>query len=281
MSAFVGSDEHKQLTCRNFIDTHKPYDPSAIAWPQLEEPARQQLASLPIWEEAIRIEAATAMIVQTMAAKVRDPVFAEAIALQAYEEARHATLLRDLARNYGIAVPTFVASPPRRPEWSFMRVAYGECFDSFFAFGLFAIGRESGLFDPRIVDLFEPVIEEEARHIIFHVNWLAYHQATAPLVRRAPYMFRRALAIWVQIVNRCRLALRMARRPSRPRRHFTFDAHTGFAKVSPRAFLGRCLSESERRLAGYDPRLLRPAFVPVLARVALQALPDERLALPG
>ncbi len=35
---------------------------------------------------------------------------------------------------------------------------------------------------------------------------------------------------------------------------------------SPRQFLDVCLRENERRLDPYDPRLLRPTFVPSIAR---------------
>jgi hypothetical protein len=274
MSSFVGSEAHRELICRFFVETHQPYDPATVEWPELDEPARLRLTGMPIWEEAIRIEAATALIVQTMATKVRDPLFAEAIALQGYEESRHAALLRSLVRAYGLAVPAYSPPAPRRPEWSFMRVAYGECFDSFFAFGLFALGRESGLFDPRLIDRFELVMQEEARHIIFHANWIAYTQAVAPLVSRAPYIFRRALAVWMQIVNRCRTVLRLSRSRGR-QRHFTLNERTRFANISARAFIERCLAESQRRLGSYDARLLRPAFVPAIARATLRALPAE------
>ena len=35
---------------------------------------------------------------------------------------------------------------------------------------------------------------------------------------------------------------------------------------SPRQFLDVCLRENDRRLDPYDPRLLRPTFVPAIAR---------------
>jgi hypothetical protein len=41
---------------------------------------------------------------------------------------------------------------------------------------------------------------------------------------------------------------------------------------SPRQFLQVCLRENDRRLAPYDPRLLRPTFVPAIARTLSKVL---------
>ena len=44
-------------------------------------------------------------------------------------------------------------------------------------------------------------------------------------------------------------------------------------KLKPRELIGLCLAENERRMAGYDPRLLRPTTVPRLARLVQRLLP--------
>jgi hypothetical protein len=269
---WIGSSEHKELFCRFFIETHLPYEPDRLAWPDLDEASRHRLASLPIWEEAVRTEAQTAAAVTAMGRAEPDPLLSRAIALQGYEEARHAELLARLTRRYAIPVPPHQPVEPPDPAWAFLRIGYGECFDSFFAFGLFALARESGFFPPPLVELFEPVMQEEARHIIFHVNWVAYRQARLPAARRPSHVFRRALAIWLQLATRIRTASRLRSESAPDQDNFTMRAHQSFGDLSARAFLETCLRENDRRLAPYDARLLRPTFVPVVARTILKGI---------
>jgi hypothetical protein len=279
MASFIGSKEHKELLCRFFIDTHDPYKPAELAWPKLDEDARKRLASLPIWEEAVRTEADTALAVTVMGEVEKDPLLSKAISLQGYEESRHAEILKLLTQKYGIPVPDYPATRPPEPDWAFMRIGYGECFDSFFAFGLFALARDSGFFPPPLVQMFEPVMQEEGRHIIFHVNWVAFNQAQLGYARRPSYVFRRGLAMWLQMVSRFKTALRVKGANDRAQDNFTMNAHKSFGDISPREFVELCLAENEKRLKPYDKRLLRPAFVPTVAKAALKTLPKKPVAV--
>jgi hypothetical protein len=276
MTKGTGREAQKRRLCQFFIDTHKPFRPEEIVWPDLDAESRARLAALPIWDEAVNTEAMTALVVETMARTEPDPVLSEAIALQGYEEGRHAALLRLMTRRYDIPVTLVPPAPPADPAWAFMRIGYGECFDSFFAFGLFALARDSGFFPGALVEVFEPVMQEEARHIIFHVNWVAYRQASLPFARRPTYVFRRGLAMWLQVVSRLRTALRVRSAVDLDQDNFTMKAHHSFGDVSADGFVRLCLAETERRLAVYDPALLRPGFVPAVARAALAALPRDR-----
>jgi len=272
MGLTIGSEEHKRLLCGFFMESFKKFEPEDLPWPDLDETVRRRLADLPIWEEAVTTEAETALKVQALGRAEKDPLLAEAISLQGYEEDRHARMLRMLTERYGIEVrrkPDL--TPPADPHWAFLRVGYGECFDSFFGFGLFALAKDSGYFPPPLVDLFEPVLQEEARHILFIANWVAYCQAQLPSFRRPSYLFRRGLALWLQSVSRVKTAVHLqgaqAARPDQE--NFTMGAAQSFGDFSVREFLGVCLAEQDRRLAPYDRRLLRPRVVPRLARAAL------------
>jgi hypothetical protein len=76
----------------------------------------------------------------------------------------------------------------------------GRGIDSFFAFGLFELARRSGFFPEPVVETFEPVIQEEGCHILFFVNWVAWHKRTTPLWRRQRF-FLKTLAVWTFLIR--------------------------------------------------------------------------------
>ncbi len=111
------------------------------------------------------------------------PAWREAIGRNGWEEGRHKEVLSNLVASYGIALaPEPPDQLPADPEWGYLVTGYSECIDSFFAFGLFEVARQSGYFPKALVDTFEPVIQEEARHILLFANWLGLApQAPRPL----------------------------------------------------------------------------------------------------
>jgi hypothetical protein len=202
----------------------------------------------------------------------RDALLREAIELNAFEEGRHKSVLANMVAAYGIELapePQYLA--PRDPEWAFMLTGYSECIDSFFAFGLFEAARRSGFFPPALVDTFEPVMQEEARHILFFVNWAAWHRRTMPWWRR-PWFELKVLGIWTVLVWE-RLAIARNVDHGVQDNNFTVTGAKSFgADVSAADLVDLCLTENRRRMAAYDQRLLRPAAVPALARLASRLL---------
>ena len=268
-----GSDEHKDAFCRMLLDTHNPYKPAVIEWPELPPGPRDRLVSLPIWDIAVQTEGKAKIRVLSYGEGIADPLLRRAIELDAFEEGRHKEVLSKLVRAYGIELcPEPEYRRPRNPEWAWMVTGFSECIDSFFAFGLFALARRSGFFPPELVETFEPVMQEEARHILFFVNWIAWHRRNLPWWRR-PWFWLKITAVWACLVReRIGLARGVgADKDEAPQdNNFTLTGSKAVSDIdiSPADLIDTCLAENERRMHGYDPRLLRPAVMPFVARVA-------------
>jgi hypothetical protein len=273
----LGSEEHKILFCRTLLDTFDPYKPAVIDWPKLDSETRDRLVSLPIWDIAVQTEGKARLNVASYAQITRDPLLRKAIELNAFEEGRHKHVLSNLVAAYGIELapePEYIVRG--NPEWAFMVTGYSECIDSFFAFGLFESAKRSGFFPEELVDTFEPVIQEEARHILFFVNWAAWHRRTMPLWRR-PFFELKVLAVWMFLIwERIGIA-RSVESGAQQDHNFTVTGAKSVGNdIDVAALIDICLAENERRMSLYDNRLLRPFVVPALARLARRFIRPTR-----
>ena len=280
----LGSKEHLTAFCRMLLDTHDPYKPAVMDWPKLPDEARNRLVALPIWDIAVQTEGRAGLNVATYAAAIADPLLKQAVELNAFEERRHKHVLSNLVRAYGIALapePEYVT--PKDPEWSFMVTGYSECIDSFFAFGLFHAAKQTGFFPEELVDTFEPVIQEEARHILFFVNWVTWHRRTMKW-RRRPYFELKVLRVWLFLIwERIGMARDVGHGVQDNNFTVTGAKQVG-ADIEASDLMRICLSENSRRMARLDPRLPRPSTVPMLARLALRFMrkpkPKSEISMP-
>ena len=272
----IGSTEHRRVLARFFIDTHLEYVPEHIEWPALGEEDLKRLTGLPFWQEAVSTENLTSNTVAAASELETDAEVRRAIALQGFEERRHARLLLALTSHYRIPIEAPPRYVPRSLESDFLFAGFGECFDSFFAFGLFALAQESGLFPPALVQVFEPVMQEEARHILFFVNWVKYRRSQLPWWKRPAFRARCAWIIVKQIAARVKTARAVGGEPGAPSENFTLTAHRDFsARITLRHLLELCLRENERRLGEYDARLARPRLVPGIAGILHRLIPSS------
>ena len=271
----VGSEEHKRLFCRMLLDTHNPYKPAVMDWPRLEEAERQRLVSLPIWDIAVQTEGKAKIRVLTYGEAIRDALLAEAIRLNGFEEGRHKEVLANMVEAYGIKLgPEPPYQQPRDAEWAFMVTGYSECIDSFFAFGLFELAKRSGYFPPELVATFEPVMQEEGRHILFFVNWAAWHRHNLPFWRKPIFDLRR-LGVWIKLIHERMQTARDVGGGD----NFTMSGHQSMGiDVDATELMRICLAENDRRLGGYDARLLRPRIVPRIVRFALRFMKKPKPA---
>jgi hypothetical protein len=266
----VGSEEHKERFCRHFIASHCRFDPAGLAWPELGQADLTRLRGIPFWEEVLYTERRAGAIVGAFAQTIADPLVREAVALQGFEEARHAELLRIMIRRYQIAAEE---RPLEEPISSNLRRAfadfgYGECLDSFLGFGVFKLARRSAFLPEPLFEIFDMLMREETRHIVFFVNWMAWQQAA-----------RGRISAWLRGANATRYYGRaIARLIGTIRRGKQANGGKDFSATQASVFLDgftlgsfveACCEEHARRMKAFDPDLLQPGFLPKLAGVVL------------
>jgi hypothetical protein len=267
----IGSEEHKQRFCRQFIATHCRFDPASLPWPELDEAALGRLRSIPFWQEVLYTERRAGAIVSAYAQTIADPLVREAIALQGFEEARHAELLRRMMRRYQIDAEERPIDAPINVDLchAFADFGYGECLDSFLGFGVFKVARRSRFLPEPLFEIFDMLMREETRHIVFFVNWAAWQQMTSGRI-----------AGWLRGANAARYYCRAIRRllgtirrgRSDGKEFSATQASVFLDGFSLRSFVQECRDEHERRMDAFDPELLRPCLLPKLARIALTGL---------
>jgi hypothetical protein len=269
----IGSAEHKQRFCRQFIASHCRFDPASLAWPDLDEAALGRLRGIPFWEEVLYTERRAGAIVAAYARTVADPLVREAITLQGFEEARHAELLRVMIRRYGIAAEERPLDEPTGPDLrrAFADFGYGECLDSFLGFGVFKIARRSGFLPEPLFEIFDMLMREETRHIVFFINWMAWQETArgwgARWLRGAT-----AARYYCRAIGRLLGTVRRGRQANDGKDFSATQASVFLEGFTFRGFVEECCAEHQRRMGEFDPELLQPRFLPKLAGITLNGL---------
>jgi len=266
-----GSETHKLLFCQTFIATHRTFEPEDLPWPKLDESSIDRLRSIPFWDVALRAERNAGIMVSRFAEMIPDPLIRQAVALQGVEETRHGRLLETMLAVYGIPVQPHSAKGMVVSRRSFIDFGYEECIDSFLGFGIFGLARQIQIFVPELTDIFEYVLLEEARHVTFFVNWIAYERMRNGLRSMPVQAFATALG-YVRAVRRIVTTFQPSAQ-GRKMQGVGFGlegAFNMFGGITWRQFLQSCVEENDRYLSAMDPRLLTPRVLPAMARLALK-----------
>jgi len=267
----LGSTAHKNLFCQHFIDTHLDYEPETLPWPKLEGTALERLRAIPFWKEALYTERKAGIMVSRFAQTVEDPVLKEAIALQGREETRHGRLIGYLIQHYDIEIEEpEKAEIPDNIELAFTDFGFEECLDSYFAFGMFDIAHQAKYLPEEIFQVFDPILDEEARHIVFFVNWFTYlqiqrGQGFAPWRSvKTLWHYGRAIKGLVDVFGGV---------AERDDQAFTATSATMFMDdLTPELFFQTCLAQNALRMSRFPADLLRPELFPRLSQLALTVL---------
>ncbi|MEH1779146.1 MAG: ferritin-like domain-containing protein [Nostoc sp.] len=267
----IGSKEHKELFCRSFLESHLEYEPERLPWPTLDNVALESLRSIPFWREALNTEQEAGVMVNAFAATISDPLLKEAIALQAMEEVRHGRLIKFLINHYDIQISAPPAPVlPSNIKTAFLDFGFGECLDSFLAFGLFGLAHRHVSYIPEaLFNIFDAVLNEEARHIMFFVNWVTYLQ-----IQEGKSNWSRGINALVHYSRALQDKIKAFSGSNEEQQEgFTATGASSFIdNLTPELLLSTCLEENTRRLSVFDRELLQPQLIPNLAKTALATL---------
>jgi hypothetical protein len=268
----MGSDAHKTLFCRHFIDSYTDFEPAKLPWPELDAAALERLRGVPFWQEVRHTERRAGAIVAAFTETIDDRLVREAVALQGHEEARHAELLAVMIERYGIDAPEQPLEPLGSDiETAFIDFGFGECLDSFLGFGAFKFARQSDFLPAAMFDIFEVLMFEETRHIVFFINWMAWREAQRG--RRAAWLRNiNALRFYGRAIGRLIGTIRRGQKENDGREFSATQASMFLDGFSFRGFVEECYRENARRMDVFDPALLQPRLIPSLADTALGGL---------
>jgi hypothetical protein len=210
-------------------------------------------------------------MIATFAKTLTDPVIREAVELQGYEEGRHGRLLNYMLEHFNISVPAVPLSNLPVGREDFVTFGFSECTDSFVGFGGFALAREKRVFPKQLLDIFEQILFEEARHIVFFINWWRYEEALAgntnPLARTLA-----SLRYMIRATMHTAQGAQGAAIGTAPMDLTSGGSQVILEGVTPKSFLENAVAEERRVMARIDRRLLRPRIVPFLATLAVLGL---------
>ena len=267
-----GSQAHKTLFCQSFIETHREFDPAKLPWPTLDALSIERLRSIPFWSVALAAEKNAGVMVTRYARTIDDPLIRRALAVQGVEETRHGRLLEEMLRFYAISVTPVPASNADSSERAFLDFGYEECIDSFLGMGIFGLARQIQLFVPELTDIFDIVMEEEARHVTFFVNWIAYERIRRGRGASLFTAFSTGLG-YARALARIVTTFAPGAKDAPKTQGVGFGAEGAFAifdDVTWRSFLQSCVAEQERYMQAMPSDLRVPSVLPRLAKLALK-----------
>ncbi|MBM9402753.1 hypothetical protein JUN65_14305 [Gluconacetobacter azotocaptans] len=267
----AGSEAHKDLFCRQFVATHQVFDPETLPWPELTDEELARLRTIPFWQEVYHTERRAGAIVDAFTPQIDDPVVREAVALQGLEEARHARLIRVMIDRYGLdATEQPIETFPADLETAFIDFGFGECLDAFLGFGAFKNARQSHFLPEGLFEIFDVLMFEETRHIVFFINYMAWRERQRGLgrVRRA----LKSTRFYGRALGRLLAMVRRGQQPNDGRDFAVTQANVFLDEFSFAQFVEDCYRENARRMKEFDPDLMQPRLLPAMADLALRGM---------
>ncbi|MGF1600777.1 MAG: hypothetical protein ACFCU8_01950 [Thermosynechococcaceae cyanobacterium] len=264
----LGSYEHRKVFCQALTDHHIKYDLDQIPWPQLTEQDLQRLREIPFWSKVLQQKRQMASIARKVALQTKPTKLKGAITLLAQETGRQVRLIERMMEFYQIpkvSIPT--DDPPNALPPVLMDIAFDQYLDAYILWGWFALAREQQFLPEALLDVWEPILDEDARHSIFFANWTAGQRFSMS------DNLRRLRTLWQHVGRFIGLFDRFGRHiedATLPKTASTADIFMG--QLTAARLLQHCLDAHDQRLASVEPPLVKPQLAPELTQWLLRIL---------
>ena len=156
-------------------------------------------------------------------------------------------------------------------------LAFDQYLDAFVLWGWFSVAREQQYLPEALLNVWEPILDEDARHSLFFANWSAGQQfSLGNSWRRLRSLGQHGsefLGLWDRFGRRIEDA-------TLPKTASSTDIFMG--QLTAKQLLTRCIEAHDQRLAEVEPPLIRPQLAPQVTQWLLRILQawPERQATP-
>jgi hypothetical protein len=281
----IGSYDSKKQFCRRFTEGYA-LESDLISWPKLDSPTLERLQRIPLWSRVCQSKHRAAQIVSAFTDTLSDSMIKEAIALQALHEQYHYQSLESFIQTYDIAAHTPQIVPlPQNIEAAFIDLSFQKCLDTLLGFGFYGLAHETRAFPEELLQQFDRLLNEEARHIVLFMNWFAYHQTK---LGKSWNELQGIGTIWQQRGELLKLLMAFGKDDDDDNILFVLFGGTQPEQLTAERFLTLCLSENKRRMSLPSSAGLQPQLIPTIAsfgRSVVQFWPHRKantlIAPPG
>jgi hypothetical protein len=272
----IGSYDSKKQFCRRFTEGYA-LESESILWPSLDHSTQERLQGIPLWPRVRQSKHRAAQIVSAFADTLSDSMIKAAIALQAQQEQQHYQSFESFIQTYDIAAPALqTASLPPNLEAAFIDLGFQKCLDTLLGFGFYGLAHETQALPEELLQCFDGLLNAEARHIIFFINWFAYYRTKQG---KSWNELQGIGTIWQQRGELLKLLMAFGKDDDDDNILFILFGGTQPEKLTAERFLTLCLSENKRRMSLPSSAGLQPQLAPTLAsfgRSILQFWPHRK-----
>jgi hypothetical protein len=263
----IGSYDSKKQFCRRFTEGYSIesnlISGSKVAWPKADSSTIERLQRIPLWSRVLQSKHDAARIVSAFADTLGDSMLKEAIALQGQHEQYHYEALESFVQTYEIPASIPQATPLlKNLEAAFIDLGFQKCLNALLGFGFYGLAKETRAFPEELLHGFDRLLNEEARHIVFFMNWFAYAQTKQG---KSWNELRGTNAIWQHRGEILKLLMAFGKDDDEDNILFILFGGDHPEQLAAERFLALCLSENKRRMSLPSTEGLQPQLMPTLA----------------